>query len=330
MPDLVPAPTPGADIAPAVPLDRLRAMADDFFGALTPNTRRTYRSHLGAFAAHTGYPSIGEAVGSLIRGGPGDAFTMLSRWKVDLLAAGKAPATVNNCLLAVRSLLHFANDCGVIAWRVKVRQVKGESKDMRGPTREELARLFAACAGPTPMEVRNRVLLRLLYSAALRRAEACSLDVEHVDFERRVLSVLRKGRTVRVDVAMPAALEAALRAWLAIRPDVPGALLLNFDPTGKAPRRLTGDGVAKVLHALAPKAGMDPKKLRPHGVRRRAVTDALSATHGDIRRVMSFSGHRTPAMVMRYDDDRRRVAHDVAAAVEALDDPPAGTPPAPR
>lgn len=320
MSDLVPVQTPPpGDLSP----DRLRAMADEFFGALTAGTRRTYRSHLASFAAHAGHDSIGGAVGTLLRGGPGDAFAALSRWKVALLAAGRAPATVNNSLLAVRSLLHFANDCGVIPWRVKVRQVKGESKDMRGPTREELRRLFAACAGSTPMQVRDRALLRLLYSAALRRAEACSLDVENVDFERHSLSVLRKGRTVRVEVAMPPLLEASLREWLALRGTTePGALLWNFDPTAKAGRRLTGDGVAAILHRLAPLAGMDPKKLRPHGVRRRAVTDALTAMNGDIRRVMTFSGHRTANMVIRYDDDRRRVAHDVAAAVESLPDEP--------
>ena len=118
-----------------------------------------------------------------------------------------------------------------------------------------MAALFAACEGNDPMRLRDMALLRLLYSAALRRAEACSLDVAHVDFDRRVLSVLRKGRTVRVDVAMAPKLESALRAWLAVRGTDGAELLVNFDPTGKGGRRLTGDGVAAVLRAIGKRAG---------------------------------------------------------------------------
>ena len=309
-------PTPPAGFATA----RLRELADDFFGALTPRTRATYQSNLAAFARFAGAPSIPDALGMLIRSDAGQAFTILTRWKSELTAAGLAGATVNSRMGAVRSLLGFAADCGLISWRVKVRKAPSESKDMRGPSPDQMRALFAACGGGEPIDLRDRALLRLLYNTALRRAEVCSLALEHVDFDRRVLSVLRKGHAVRSDVAMPESVTRALREWIMVRSTEPGALLRNFDPTAKASADLTVDGVANILHRLARKAGLDPKKVRPHGLRRSGVTRAILAMQGNITRVMAFSGHRSPAMVIRYNDAQNDLAREVADAVEALDE----------
>jgi integrase/recombinase XerC len=308
-------PTPPDGIADG----RLRVLAADFLDSLTERTRRTYRSNLASFASFVEATSISDAIGTLVRGDAGTAFTLLSRWKSSLVAEGLAGATVNARMTAVRSILGFANDCGLIPWRVRLRRSRVETKDMRGPTPDGMRALFAACEGDSPMAVRDRCLLRLLYNTALRRAEACSLDIGHIDLDRRVMSVMRKGKTVRVDVAIPSTLEAALREWIAVRGGEDGALLRNFDPTKKARSALTVDGVANILHRLARTAGMDEKKVRPHGLRRAGITRALLAMNGNITRVMGFSGHRSPAMVIRYNDAQNDLAREVAAAVESLD-----------
>ena len=48
--------------------------------------------------------------------------------------------------------------------------------------------------GDSPLALRNRALLELLYSAGLRSAEATALDLADVDFDREVLHVRRQGR----------------------------------------------------------------------------------------------------------------------------------------
>lgn len=301
---------------------RLVALADDFYGSLSLRTRRTYQSNLVAFARFVGTPSVAEALGVILWGGAGNAFTLLSRWKATLVADGLSGATINLRMTAVRSLLGFANDCGLIPWRVRLKRARVETKDMRGPTPDGMRALFAACAGDSPMAVRDRCLLRLLYSAALRRAEACSLDMEHIDLDRKVMRVMRKGRTVRIDVPIPSKLETALREWMAVRGTESGALLRNFDPTRKASAALTVDGVANVLHRLARTAGMDEKKVRAHGIRHRSLTDALIASNGNIPKVMEFAGHSTPAVLIKYNDARQDHAREIADMVDAMDGSP--------
>ena len=56
-------------------------------------------------------------------------------------------------------------------------------------------------------------------------------------------------------------------------------------------------------------------KVRPHGLRHAAITSALDATGGDVRRVSRFSRHRDIKTVMVYDDARADLGGEVAALV---------------
>lgn len=314
---------PTASVAWPPTDEKLRAMAEDYFGSLTASTRVVYRGNIQRFADFSGYASIPEAIGALAQGGAGEAFTAITRWKNALIEKGYAPGTINLSVLSVRSALMFAADCGLISWRVRIRPLKIEQKDMRGPDKGGIAKLFDACSGSTPLELRDRALLRLLFGAALRRAEACSLDMEHVDLDGATISVLRKGWKVRQTISIAPTVVRDLRTWIAVRGTDAGALLYNFEVTGTAPRRLTGAGVGCIVKRVAIRAGMDPAKVRPHGLRHSAITMSLDATGGRIREVMKFSGHRTPSMVMRYDDSRIDFTMQVAKALsewEAIPD----------
>lgn len=312
---------PAVIVGPPTP-DGLRAMVANYFNSLTPSTRRTYEWNIGTYAKFSGHESSAAAIGALVAGGPGDAFAALTQWKMDLIEKGYAPSTINLALMSVRSLLSFVADCGLIHWRVKVRPVKAAQKDMRGPGREGVAKLFAVRTDATPMALRDRAMVRMLFSAALRRAEVSSLNIEHIDLTRGSISVLRKGWTTRQTLSVSPNVVRDLAAWISVRGPEAGPLFFNFDTSGKGGKRLTGNGIYKVLRRVASDAGLDPKKVRPHGMRHAGITTALDATHGNIRSVMRFSGHTKPEMVLRYDDSRQDFARQVATAVDSWENLP--------
>src|SRR4029077_6251228 len=66
------------------------------------------------------------------------------------------------------------------------------------PKIAEVDSLLEGAGGDTPLELRNRALLELLYSGGLRSAEAVSLDLADVDFEREAVHVRGKGGKERV------------------------------------------------------------------------------------------------------------------------------------
>tara|TARA_B100000519_G_C14125794_1_gene382767 strand:+ start:30 stop:251 length:222 start_codon:yes stop_codon:yes gene_type:complete len=58
----------------------------------------------------------------------------------------------------------------------------------------------------------------------------------------------------------------------------------------------------RIINKLGRKANT---KATPHGLRHTAITDALEATGGDIRRVRLFSRHKDINTVLIYDDARQ-------------------------
>jgi integrase/recombinase XerC len=159
---------------------------------------------------------------------------------------------------------------------------------------------------------RDVALVGLLYSLGLRRAEVCSLDVEDFDRAARRLAVVGKGHSDADRLTVPVALAAELEAYLEQRSAPPvGPLFASADRARKGDGRLTPSGLAKLLRHLAGRAGA-AVPVSPHRLRHSAVTDALEASRGDVRRVRVFARHAKIDTTLRYDDVRRDVGGEIA------------------
>ncbi len=89
-------------------------------------------------------------------------------------------------------------------------------------------------------------------------------------------------------LTMPPPLKAAMAAWIAVRGNLPGPLFLNADRARSAPTRLSTEGIANVVRIC----GGTTMRVRPHGLRHSAITEALDLTKGDLRAVQRFSRQR--------------------------------------
>lgn len=107
----------------------------------------------------------------------------------------------------------------------------------------------------------------------------------------------------------------ALARWLVIRPDpsqdTPVFIALDRS-TGATVKRLTPRSVARVLKAHCRAGGGE---VAPHAIRLAAITHALDATGGDVRKVRAFSRHAKIETLSVYDDSRTDRAAEVAALV---------------
>jgi len=291
-------------------------LVEVFLAGRSPRTLEAYRQDLGSFRAFLGVATVDEAARLLLAGGPGAANELVLRYRADLLEKGLAPATINRRLAAVRSITKVARMTGLVGFTLEVPGVKSESyRDTRGPGRDGYRRLLDALDARLDAKAkRDRAAVRLLYDLALRRGEVVSLDMEHLDLEAGKLSVLGKGRTERELVSLPEPTKAALLAWLEVRGTEPGPLFTNFDRAGKG-NRLTGRSLHRIVRDLGKAAGLE--KVRPHGLRHAAITEALSLTNGNVRMVQKFSRHKDLRTLNVYDDNRQDLGGAVAALVAA-------------
>ncbi|WP_298180304.1 tyrosine recombinase XerC [Saccharomonospora sp.] len=162
-----------------------------------------------------------------------------------------------------------------------------------------------------PVALRDHALIELLYATGVRISELCGLDIDDVDFDRRVVRILGKGRKQRmVPFGLPS--ERALRSWLRRgRPEVAtadsGAALFlgvrgkRVDP--RTVRRVVHDAVAAVPGAA---------DIGPHGLRHSAATHMLDGG-ADLRSVQELLGHATLATTQLYTHvtvERLKAIHD--------------------
>lgn len=300
--------------AVAAPGERIRELVDAFLSRRSSNTRRAYEGALRNFAAFLDVDTSVEAVGRLIAAGPGGANSLVLKYKTGLLFEEKSsPAKVNLHLSALRSALKLARITGLVSWSLEVEGEKVQTlRDTRGPGQVGFQRLLAGL-GERKKDIRDKAIIRLLYDLALRRGEVAGLDLADVDLEGKKVAVLGKGQAAKVLLTLPDETREAIAAWLKVRGMDPGPLFFGMDRGGRTGGRITGRGLLDVIRHLGDRQGL---KVRPHGLRHAAITEALTLTK-DPRKVQRFSRHKDIRTLFLYDDNREDMGGEVARLVAA-------------
>jgi integrase/recombinase XerC len=153
----------------------------------------------------------------------------------------------------------------------------------------------------TPLGLRDRAILELLYGSGLRVSELCGLDLDAVDLPGGSARVLGKGRKERM-VPLGRPCIAAIESWLAVRAGVvhpkrrtqdPRALLLSARGA-----RLYVRAVQKLVHAYGG-SGAGRADLHPHALRHTCATHMLDGG-ADLRAIQEMLGHASLSTTQRY------------------------------
>jgi integrase/recombinase XerD len=143
----------------------------------------------------------------------------------------------------------------------------------------------------TPIGLRDRALLEVLYGAGLRASEVLALRRQDVDFDVGFVRVVGKGDKERVVPLGRKALEA-LRAYNERgRPFLGGAGTLKAPELflNKRGRRLSRQGLHLLIKQYAREAGL-PDDVSAHTLRHSFATHLLEGG-ADLRAVQEMLGH---------------------------------------
>jgi site-specific recombinase XerD len=234
---------------------------------------------------------------------------------------GKAPATINATLSALRGVASAAFNLGQISAEnyQRLRSIKPVRGDRlpagRALSAGELSALMGACATDSgPAGVRDAALIGVLYCAGLRRAEIAALDVSDCTMDEGAaeLKVRGKGNKERIAYLDNGARDA-LEDWLQLRGELPGPLFVPINKGGRVlHQQLSEQAVYNTLRKRAKQAGV--KEPSPHDLRRSFISDLLDAG-ADIATVQKLAGHSQVTTTAKYD---RRGEHAKRRAVKLL------------
>lgn len=167
------------------------------------------------------------------------------------------------------------------------------------PGEDEILRLLEAPNTTTPEGLRDRAVLEVLYSTAMRNGELRALDLESVDLVRKEVRVEygkgAKGRLLPLGEPACEALEAYLaegRPWL-VREVENGALFLN-----RLGRRMRGEMVSDLVKRWSEESGLS-LKVTPHRIRHCCATHMLARKAG-LRHLQQLLGHASADTTRRY------------------------------
>lgn len=285
-----------------------------YLAGLSATGRRTMAQALNTIAQRLGYDDALAMPWHALR------YEHVEAIKTWLLESGRKPATVNKYLAALRGVLRAAWLMGLIGAEdyrraAAVKSVRASTLPAgRELSKGEIAALMAACTSDdSPAGVRDAAIIGVMYVGGLRRSEVVALTVDDVDIDAGRITVRAgKGRKERTVYLTNGALDA-LRDWLAVRGDTPGALFVPVLKNGVLQyRRLTTQAVYNMLRKRAAQAGV--KAFSPHDVRRTFVSHLLAAG-ADIAIVARLAGHASVTTTARYD---RRPEEAKARAAQLL------------
>lgn len=266
--------------------------------ALSQNTVRIYRDDLASFwryLSHEGL-NVTQMDRQMLRG-------YLAWLATSALGENKGYARVSIArkLTVVRSFYGFLVQEGLFksspmpsgrSFKVKVEKPLPSFLGQR-----EVVRLLDAPDEATPVGIRDRAILEVLYACGVRLAEIQGLDLPNVNFSRLEILVRGKGSKERwVLFGQPAA--RALRRYveearprLASRPDP--ALFLN-----RYGARLSRRSIEILVRRYAARA-QTRSAVHPHTLRHTFATHMLEGG-ADLRVIQELLGHSSPSTTQVY------------------------------
>jgi len=153
----------------------------------------------------------------------------------------------------------------------------------------EVERLIAAAAGKTPLEMRDRAIVELLYASGLRVSELCNARLENLDLEAGFIRVVGKGNKQRLVPVGAQAREAVRRYLDAGRPALVGKKTGGEIFLSVRGCKLTIQRIWQLLVALGKRAGLE-KEIHPHMLRHSFATHLLGGG-ADLRIIQEMLGH---------------------------------------
>lgn len=165
-------------------------------------------------------------------------------------------------------------------------------------TDREVFMLIDGATGTSRNKERDRCLLLLTYRHGYRVSEICSLPLDHVDIEGRVLHVRRLKRGLSTTHPLRADEIRAIKAWLKLRDRMkpPAAVKTLFISEQRKPLHRS---TVNLLLKTASAAASLPFAAHPHMLRH-ACGFALADQGADTRLIQDYLGHRKIEHTVKY------------------------------
>ena len=210
-----------------------------------------------------------------------------------------SPHSVNSYLRSAKRLFAWLAEERVTAGNVgrSVRISRADLSDFKAAREEDLAQVVAGCDAGTVEGARDRALIGFMWSTGCRAGGVRGLRIGDVDYERLRATVVEKGAKRRT-VFFEEWVAQALRAWLALRPEVMEEwIFVGLGSRGYG-GQLSQSALGRILRRRAEAVGL-VGRCNPHSLRHAFAVRYLRRG-GSVGTLSLMMGHSDISTTVHY------------------------------
>lgn len=201
--------------------------------------------------------------------------------------------SISKNLSSLRSYYKFLTEEKVIL-NNPFKNISNPKKDKKLPdflNYEEINKLFDSADTTTPLGLRNRCILELLYDTGIRVSELVNLKINDIEFDKKIINILGKGKKERI-VYYGDYLQEVLGKYIndsrkyLLNNKLSEYLILNNNGS-----KITTRGVEYIIDKMVNEAAIK-HKISPHVLRHTFATHMLNGG-ADIKSIQQLLGHES-------------------------------------
>lgn len=212
----------------------------------------------------------------------------------------KSKSSISRELSALRNFYTFLLHNNIVD-NNPFKTIKNPKKDKKLPNflqHDELQDIFDSIEIDTPLGIRNRLIIELLYATGIRVSELTSLKLQDIDINNKEIRITGKGNKQRIVYFGEYA-----KKYLSLYIDNARSELLNGNTNkhlliNNKGTELTSRGVELIVNEVVKKAALK-HNISPHVLRHTFATDMLN-NGADLKSVQELLGHESLSTTQIY------------------------------
>lgn len=285
-------------------------VCDLYTNTLTPLTKMNYISTIKDFF---GVHDLSEITVEQMQSVTPD---IANAWAHKQLAKGNAMSTINRKLSALANFYDY-----LCRWDVKIMQYNPFSpkqgclrfrnttkdySDKRTLEVEEITKMFKlAQKEGGVLGTRDLLVLQLLVTTGMRRAEICSIKIGDIVLVggKHIINITGKGNKTRI-IVIAEHIYVLIQKYLELRnvtfKDKTLPLIISHSSNADPTKHVDTVTIYRIVKKYADKAGLDVKTIAPHNLRHTFATTAYSELGYTKDQLQSLMGHSSSSTTQRY------------------------------
>ena len=282
---------------------------DLYTNTLTAETKRSYMQTIKEFFQVDDLGKI--SVEDMQRVTP----DMANEYAHRLLDKGIAKSTINKKLSALQNFYKFLcrRTIGICSYNsfdtaegcIRFKNASKDYSDKRVLSSEEVNRLFESARNTEGIKgIRDLLILELLATTGMRRAEICGIKVGDIKLNlgKKIIEITGKGDKTRM-IVVSKNVDKLIDQYLDARgityKDKDQPLVTTHSPRGTG-KPMTTNTVYRVVKEHADNAGIDADTISPHALRATYATTIYDQLDMDVNTIRELMGHSSQATTQRY------------------------------